>query len=605
MCNRLIHSIFCVFFMSTSVIAQTELTDSIKTKKLDEVVVEAQNQWTSSSSSTYIPMSRQKNAAADAVALLFQMAIPQLNVDPASQNVKTVSGQPVSIFIDHVAASAQDLSGMNTNDVKKVEYLTYPTDPRFRGAKYVVNFIMQKYEWGGYTKLNADKWFGVNRTEASVFSKFVYKRMTFDLYADEIYLTNRHTGTQSTELFNFPDLYGNGPQTIERISVPTALRYRYNSNDITLRALYSTDKTQISNKLSLSFNSIPHNDAETSLIYANDFLPSSTAKANASSKSFSFNYNFEIYRSLSERLGMNIEARYNYDHNSSNSDYTDNDFRIINDAKENMHYVSATPCIVWNPNNHNSLMPYMHAEYATTKINYFGNSPSRQNYDIWGYMAGVKYTYQQEKWSAGGLVGWVYADVNLSGTRVRDNYPQGNVFATYSPNGKNQIEATYAFGKQVPDTYQKSPNMLQQDELMWYAGTPGLDNYWNHRADATYTWLANNRWQLSLNGAYFIADDRVATIYTPTAPDGTMLRQYLNDGNFSWTTVTANATAKFLGGKLIARLSPMYTHYSTTGEYAQKMDDYNAQHNTLGILATFIFSGGIPHLEKTSARHLE
>lgn len=114
--------------------------------------------------------------------------------------------------------------------------------------------------------------------------------------------------------------------------------------------------------------------------------------------------------------------------------------------------------------------------------------------------------------------------------------------------------------------------MLQQDELMWYAGTPGLDNYWNHRADATYTWLPNNKWQLSLNGAHFIADNRVATIYTPTAPDGTMLRQYLNDGNFSWTTVTANATAKFLGGKLIARLSPMYTHYSTTGEYAQKMN---------------------------------
>lgn len=162
--------------------------------------------------------------------------------------------------------------------------------------------------------------------------------------------------------------------------------------------------------------------------------------------------------------------------------------------------------------------------------------------------------------------------MNLSGTRIKDNYPQGNVFGTYSPNEKNQIEVTYAFGKQVPDTYQKSPNMLQQDELMWYAGTPELDNYWNHRADATYTWLPNNKWQLSLNGAYFIADNRVATIYTPTAPEGTMLRRYLNAGNFSWGTVTANATAKFLGGKLIARLSPMYTHYSTTGEYAQKMN---------------------------------
>ena len=127
--------------------SQTEIPDSIEGKELNEVVVEASNQRTSSKSSTYIPMSRQKNAASDAISLLSQMAIPQLSVDPASQNVKTVSGQAVSIFIDYVAASAQDLSGMRTTDVKKVEYLVYPTDPRFKGAQYVINFVMQKYVW--------------------------------------------------------------------------------------------------------------------------------------------------------------------------------------------------------------------------------------------------------------------------------------------------------------------------------------------------------------------------------------------------------------------------------------------------------------------------
>lgn len=247
-------------FVSVDAMAQTEQTDSISAQELQEIVVEASNQRTSSNISTYIPMARQKNVATDAISLLSQMAIPQLNVDPASQSVKTVSGQPVSIFIDYVAASAQDLSGMRTTDVKKVEYLIYPTDPRFRGAQYVINFVMQKYVWGGYTKLHADKWFGVNRSEASVYSKFAYKRMIFDLYADEIYLTNRHTGTQSTEIFHFPDLYGKGPQTVERISVPTALRYRNNSNDITFRALYNTGNTQISNTLSFVFNSIPRND---------------------------------------------------------------------------------------------------------------------------------------------------------------------------------------------------------------------------------------------------------------------------------------------------------------------------------------------------------
>lgn len=161
--------------------SQTEIPDSIEGKELNEVVVEASNQRTSSTSSTYIPMSRQKNTASDAISLLSQMAIPQLNVDPASQNVKTVSGQAVSIFIDYVAASAQDLSGMRTTDVKKVEYLIYPTDPRFRGAQYVINFVMQKYEWGGYTKITGNKWFGVNNTEGAVFSKFAYNSMTFDL----------------------------------------------------------------------------------------------------------------------------------------------------------------------------------------------------------------------------------------------------------------------------------------------------------------------------------------------------------------------------------------------------------------------------------------
>lgn len=555
--------------------AQVAGQDSIKTQELEEVVVEAANQRTSSKSSTYIPMAKQKNASADAISLLSQMSIPQLNVDPASRSVKTVSGQPVSIFIDYVAASAQDLSGMRTNDVKRVEYLLYPSDPRFRGAQYVINFVMQKYEWGGYTKLNADKWFGVNRSEASVYSKFAYKRMTFDFYVDEIYLTDRHTGIRSVEKFQFPDLFGNGPETVERTSSPLSMLYRNNSNDIAFRALYSTDKVQISNKLSFACTSVPHNDTKNSLTYADSFLPGSTAKSISSNHSWSLDYNFETYASLNQKLGMNIEARYRYDHNSSNSEYVDERLAIENDAREKSQYVSMTPCLVWNPNQHNSIMPYIHAEYSTAKIDYLGNSPSRQKYDIWGCMAGARYTYMQEKWSAGGLVGWVYANTNLTGTKIEDNYPQGNIFATYSPNDKNQIELTYAFGKQVPDTYQKSPNMLQQDELTWYAGTPGLDNYWHHKVQATYTWLPNNKWQLALNGNYFISNNRVVPVYSPDGPGGTMLRKYVNNGDYNYGWIMASSTAKFLNGNLIAKVSPYFDMYKTTGEYSMRQREFS------------------------------
>lgn len=68
-----------------------ERTDTIKTQELHEIVFEASNQRTSANVSTYYPAARQKNAAADAVSLLSQMAIPQLSVDPSNRNLKNLT----------------------------------------------------------------------------------------------------------------------------------------------------------------------------------------------------------------------------------------------------------------------------------------------------------------------------------------------------------------------------------------------------------------------------------------------------------------------------------------------------------------------------------
>ena len=127
----LVMALFCAI----SVLAQEESPDTISAKELGEIVVVAQNQRTNSTSSTYIPMKRQKDSATDAISLLSQMAIPQLEVQPGNFNVKNISGQNVAIYINYVSASEQDLTGLRPTDVKKVEYLIYPQDPRFKGAQ--------------------------------------------------------------------------------------------------------------------------------------------------------------------------------------------------------------------------------------------------------------------------------------------------------------------------------------------------------------------------------------------------------------------------------------------------------------------------------------
>lgn len=583
-------SIFLVVDIFTSY-AQTEHTDSTLFKELNEVIIEASNQRTNSTSSTYIPLSRQKNSATDAISLLSQMAIPQLEVQSGNFNVKTISGQNVAIYINYTAASEQDLTGLRPNDVKKVEYLLYPQDPRFKGAQYVVHFVVQKYEWGGYTKFTANKWFGVNRTQGSVYSKFAYKAMNFDFFADERYITNRHNGTQSVETFHFPNLFGQGETMVERYTTPVSSRYRNNSNDFAFRAMYSSEKVQITNKLSFNLTSTPRNNLESQLSYKDDFLPLSSASTIASNHNWGLNYDFEAYTSLSDKLALNIEAQYQYGYNKQDSRYADDDLMIVNDARENNHQMRIIPNLVWNPNQHNSIMPLVAGEYYRTSIDYLGSSPSQQKYDVWGLAGGVRYTYIQPKWTAGTLLTWVYAKTNLTGTEITDNYPQGNIFGTFSPNDKNQFEFTWAFGKQVPGTYQKSPNMLQQDELMWYSGNPDLDNYWNHHIGLQYLWLPNNKWQLSADTYYYTERDRVVTLYSPTAPDGTMLRKYVNGGNYDVTMFGLSGTAKFFGGKLIAKVRPQYWHRNITGEYSLSLNEVTCSAQLTWYFGNFYLFG--------------
>lgn len=143
--------IICALFPLTT-LAQSAQNDSIETQQLNEVVVEGQMQNVKPGISTYYPESNQKKSAQDAIDLLSQMGMAQIRVNPVSNSVLTLNGNTVSIYIDKQPASQAQLDALKPEDVKKVEYLVYPTDPRYQHKPYVVNFTMRRYEIGGYAK---------------------------------------------------------------------------------------------------------------------------------------------------------------------------------------------------------------------------------------------------------------------------------------------------------------------------------------------------------------------------------------------------------------------------------------------------------------------
>lgn len=222
--------------------AQTETPDSVKTQQLGEIVVEAQMQRTSPTATTYKPSSKQKNAAQNAIDLLRLMAIPQLQINPIDNSVKDNAGAEVSIFINYMPASQEEMAGLRTADVRKVEYLEFPTDPRFRGAQRAVNIIIQEYAYGGYTKISVDENFLVGlSSRANIFSKFSYKKMTYDLFVAANNWNNHHASSDIEGIYSLKDA-GGSDFLLSREETTDNAHFRQNLFPVTFQATYNTEK---------------------------------------------------------------------------------------------------------------------------------------------------------------------------------------------------------------------------------------------------------------------------------------------------------------------------------------------------------------------------
>ena len=233
-------------------------------RELKEIVVEGDSQWLSARKSAYVPTARQKKAAQDASDLLMRMGIPELYINPIDRIIKTVSGEPASVFIDFVPARQEDLAGLKTTDVKRVDFYTAPDDPRFGGALNVVNFVMHKYEIGGYTKLSGElttKIFDGSSlyNVENLYSKFSYKAMTYDLYAGMTNSRNTRAGDVSGDTYRIPGKDGSVSEYSKETTC-TDRKYIINSFPVTFRAVYNNPKFMFQTHAGYTYDFIPASD---------------------------------------------------------------------------------------------------------------------------------------------------------------------------------------------------------------------------------------------------------------------------------------------------------------------------------------------------------
>jgi hypothetical protein len=492
-----------------------EQADTLKTQELNEVVVEARNQRLGAEVSTYIPTSKQRNASQTAADLLNRMAIPQLRISP-NDEILDLAGKSVDVFIDFLPASKEDMNGMRMQDVKKVEYYDFPTDPRFLGKAHVVNFVMQKYEYGGYVKLYG--WENTSNVgQASVYGKLQYKRMTFDIAGGANYLNYKHAGSDIYETFRLPQADGS-LKTFERNSIQESAKMRDHTYWPTFKALYSSDKITIQNVIGADFNRSPINEQSGFIQYSPEVSERADYYNNSTNRVNSLSYNGYWNFILNDKNTITVSPAYSYSHTNTGSKYVEvGKGEYNNAAKDDSHQFKADLTYTHSFGKWGSLNAMFQTIITTNNTIYSGTANTSDNAHTYRVGPGVQYSLTKGK--VYGMVGYGYHWDRQEYMDYKNNSaaPWIDFSLQYAPNNSHSVRGEFHHMKSIPSSSYRSAAVIQSNPLMSYTGNPNLVSYGSYDAGVNYSFVPNNKFSLSAFATTWIVDNRYVYDYQPTA----------------------------------------------------------------------------------------
>ncbi|MDE7421696.1 MAG: TonB-dependent receptor family protein [Muribaculaceae bacterium] len=549
-------------------ILMTELPIQLKT-----VNVEGDNATLLSDRSIYRPTQRQKNASQTATDLLVRMAIPQLNSRLGSSAVATASGQPVAVYIDYVPATESDLKVMKVTDVKTVEYLEYPSDPRFQGNRFVINFRMIKYEYGGYVKALGVENFIANSGFAQANARFVKNKMTYDIMGYGYYISNNHVGVDQIETFHLPQENGE-IKSFQRESSTESSKYRKQNYEGSFRALYSGDKITANNLIAFGLDRMPHNDNKGKVEYTDDLMTSDEYSSVSTHKAKYLSYSGYYFFNLPKNSSLSASLGYSYSYTKQGSSYIESQLSTIyNAADDNTHEGNAVLTYNHTFSDKHSFMAHVQGIYEHNRTNYSGSVNSLDNSTTEFEQIGASYNFSSAKISASLGFGWNWLSTRLNDNISDSNYPYVDASVRCVPNTRNSLGAIFHYSVWPPSSNYKSENIIHISPFLWHTGNPLLKSHRSYDIGINYTFIPSNKFNMTLFANAWLVGNRAAFVYQAT-PDGIVRTIQQPIGTFRHYNYGVNPSTNLLEGKLYLSGQLAYL-------YVQNGKPYNINHSSL------------------------
>lgn len=450
---------------------------------------------------------------------------------------------------------------------------------------------MQQYEYGGYTKalINENFLVGKLSSRASIYSKFAYKRMTYDLYAGASNHDIKHTGTSIIGDYILENTDGE-PYHITRNEIFNNSHYKYNQYPVTFRAIYDSDNVQIANTVGFNFDQSPAAETSGCLSYK----PAKTEE-------YSYNrcepytsrylvWSGNYYFILPRNFHLSVSPGINYGHTNNTYRYqTSGTDVIVNESKENVWQFRGSATLYKKFTNRQN--GFFRAWYGSISndVSYFGSSPYDNDFLDTYAGAALGYNISNNKWNISTDVALQWEKNKINDQSVSEIYPLLNVSAEFSPSQKHSLRAYFHFGANYPGASEKTPNTLQQNELMYYTGNPELGLSRQVTFNLSYNWMPSNKFSVSAFAQYFGEYNLYVPVYKPYNNGMALLRKFETDGDYNRTQIGMSFNYKLLNGNLQFAASPSISFYRMIGLFDIERNPFSCNVSATYNLGNFYF----------------
>lgn len=475
----------------------------------------------------FIPGKREKNASHGGADLLLAMGLPTIRVNPADKSITTNLGDEVSTFIDYLPVDKNELAGMRPHDVKRVEVYENPQDPRFNGARYVVNFIMVQYEYGGYTKFDVSQNLPDPNGNYALNSKFNYKKMTYDISTGYYYEKDTHSRSVAQSDYRFTD------SDVSWLVESDARHYRYDTEYVTFRAIYSDDRNRVSNTVGYQGSGGRFRRRQRNW-FTPEIYPDGISTEGIDSRSNSATWKGVYQFFMPRAVTLSINPTFRYSHHVSGDSYSTEENVIATDARENAFsgFINADCRKQWGKQ---SLSVSVFGELLDNRLNYEGSNLSETNSFTGSVGARLSSSLILGNFWLSPSVSLYYSYKKFDDVKDTQLLPKYYIELGYNFNDRNKINMWSEMSHWTVGVAQRSPNTVVLNLLDAVTGNPSLRPSLFNLVGIQYQWNVRSNLFLSVLGRYNRLTKPISDVYAPTIIEGRemMLKSLEREGYYS------------------------------------------------------------------------